>query len=284
MVQLSSNALKSITDTAGSVYDSVSNFLSGLGSDESAVVKEQTKNTTGASNLGLDTLLTTLAARGLNLTGTPIQPVGYQGSIPDYTAVRARVPNTYDPNRRPGSGGLRYFSDTTFVPSGSDGIAAARAAAEEQAKNIAAMNLANPARAGISSTLPAPAQAPAPAITPAMGASPASGVINLLPVPKPEDLTTMAKGGIAELQEGRYLRGSTDGMADEVPAMIDKEQPAALSDGEYVIPADVVSHLGNGNSDAGAKVLDNMMARVRKARTGNKKQGKEINPKKFLPA
>lgn len=104
MVQLSSNTLKSITDTAGSVYDSVSNFLSSLGSDESAVVKEQTKNTTGASNLGLDTLLTTLAARGLNLTGTPIQPVGYQGSIPDYTAVRARVPNTYDPNRRPGSG------------------------------------------------------------------------------------------------------------------------------------------------------------------------------------
>tara|TARA_R100000773_G_scaffold25898_1_gene22574 strand:+ start:357 stop:1205 length:849 start_codon:yes stop_codon:yes gene_type:complete len=207
--------------------------------------------------------------------------VGYQGSVPDYTAVRARVPNTYDPNRRPGSGGLRYFSDTTFVPSDSDGIAAARAAAEEQAKNIAATNLANPARAGISSTLPTPA--PAPAITPAMGASPASGVINLLPVPKPEDLTTMAEGGIAELQEGRYLRGNTDGMADEVPAMIDKEQPAALSDGEYVIPADVVSHLGNGNSDAGAKVLDNMMEKVRKARTGNKKQGKEIDPKKFLP-
>jgi hypothetical protein len=57
-----------------------------------------------------------------------------------------------------------------------------------------------------------------------------------------------------------------------------------LSDGEFVIPADVVSHLGNGNSDAGAKVLKDMMARVRKARTGNTKQGKEIDPKKFIPA
>ena len=57
-----------------------------------------------------------------------------------------------------------------------------------------------------------------------------------------------------------------------------------MSDGEFVIPADVVSHLGNGNSDAGAKVLKDMMDRVRKARTGNKKQGKEIDPKKFIPA
>jgi hypothetical protein len=60
-------------------------------------------------------------------------------------------------------------------------------------------------------------------------------------------------------------------------------QPAKLSHGEFVIPADVVSHLGNGNSDAGAKVLYKMMDRVRHARTGNKKQGKRINPEKFTP-
>ena len=60
-------------------------------------------------------------------------------------------------------------------------------------------------------------------------------------------------------------------------------QPAKLSHGEFVIPADVVSHLGNGNSDAGAKVLYGMMDRVRKARTGTKKQGKQINPEKFTP-
>ena len=92
-----------------------------------------------------------------------------------------------------------------------------------------------------------------------------------------------AAGGLASLpHNGYYLGGPTDGMADQVPAMISNSQPAALSDGEFVIPADVVSHLGNGNSDAGAEELFAMMERVRQARTGNPKQGKEINPKKYL--
>jgi hypothetical protein len=72
-------------------------------------------------------------------------------------------------------------------------------------------------------------------------------------------------------------------MQDRIPSNIDGVQPAKLSHGEFVIPADVVSHLGNGNSDAGAKVLYKMMDRVRHARTGNKKQGKRINPEKFTP-
>jgi hypothetical protein len=89
----------------------------------------------------------------------------------------------------------------------------------------------------------------------------------------------LAEGGIADA--GRYLQGKTDGMADEIPSSIDGEQPAALSHGEFVIPADVVSHLGNGNSDAGAQKLYEMMARIRKARTGNSEQGKEINAEEF---
>lgn len=92
-----------------------------------------------------------------------------------------------------------------------------------------------------------------------------------------------AAGGIMELAKGRYLRGSTDGMADKIPSSIDGQQPAALSHGEFVIPADVVSHLGNGNSDAGADVLYKMMDRVRQARTGTKQQGKQIKPEKFVP-
>ena len=72
-------------------------------------------------------------------------------------------------------------------------------------------------------------------------------------------------------------------MADELPARIGNDQPAALSHGEFVIPADVVSHMGNGNSDAGAKKLYQMMDKIRMARTGNKKQGKKINPDKFMP-
>lgn len=91
----------------------------------------------------------------------------------------------------------------------------------------------------------------------------------------------MAQGGRA--LPPRYLDGHSDGMADKVPANIDGKRPAALSDGEFVIPADVVSHLGNGNSNAGAKRLYEMMDRIRSARTGNHKQGKQINPAKFLP-
>jgi len=90
-----------------------------------------------------------------------------------------------------------------------------------------------------------------------------------------------AQGGMAQ-GRGYYLGGTTDGMADQIPATIDNMQPAALSDGEFVIPADVVSHLGNGNSDAGAKNLYSMMDRVRTDRTGNPNQGRQINPNKYL--
>ena len=97
----------------------------------------------------------------------------------------------------------------------------------------------------------------------------------------------MASGGIANLGSysdgGRLLKGPGDGMSDHIPATIGAKQPARLADGEFVIPADVVSHLGNGSTDAGAKQLYKMMNRIRHARTGNKKQGKRINPSKFLP-
>jgi hypothetical protein len=94
-----------------------------------------------------------------------------------------------------------------------------------------------------------------------------------------------AQGGIASVApqgQGYYLGGPTDGMADQIPATIDNRQPAALSDGEFVIPADVVSHLGNGNSNSGAQHLYGMMDKVRKARTGNSEQGRQIDANKFL--
>jgi hypothetical protein len=83
---------------------------------------------------------------------------------------------------------------------------------------------------------------------------------------------------------GRMLKGPGDGMSDSIPGIIGKRQPARLADGEFVVPADVVSHLGNGSTDAGAKRLYAMMDKVRHARTGNKKQGKKIKPEKYLPA
>ena len=103
-------------------------------------------------------------------------------------------------------------------------------------------------------------------------------------------LQHMSRGGLEDTQEyaagGKLLRGPGDGMSDSIPAVIKgaKPQRAALADGEFVIPADVVSHLGNGSTEAGAKRLYSMMDKVRHARTGNPKQGKQINPDKFMPA
>lgn len=83
---------------------------------------------------------------------------------------------------------------------------------------------------------------------------------------------------------GRLLKGPGDGMSDNIPARIGAKQPARLADGEFVVPADVVSGIGNGSTDAGARKLYAMMDKVRKARTGSKRQGKEINPSKYMPA
>jgi hypothetical protein len=97
----------------------------------------------------------------------------------------------------------------------------------------------------------------------------------------------LAQGGeIHYAAGGKLLHGHGDGMSDSIPAVIKGHRPqrAALADGEFVVPADVVSHLGNGSTNAGAKRLYAMMDRVRRARTGNPKQGKQINADKFLPA
>jgi hypothetical protein len=92
---------------------------------------------------------------------------------------------------------------------------------------------------------------------------------------------TSARTGYAK---GGYLNGDGDGMSDSIPATIEGKQPARLADGEFVIPADVVSHLGNGSTKAGSKRLYAMLDKVRKARTGTKKQGKQIKPEKYMPA
>lgn len=95
-----------------------------------------------------------------------------------------------------------------------------------------------------------------------------------------------ATGGLGSFSDGGHLlKGPGDGMSDDIPAHItgNNPQPAALADGEFVIPADVVSHLGNGSTEAGSRTLYNMMDKVRKARTGSTKQGKQIDPSKFIP-
>ena len=222
---------------------------------------------------------------GLYQANKPQEKVGYQGKIPEYTAVRERVPMTYDPTRRPGSSGQQYFTAPSFAKKGdTTAIDAARSTALEQATALASANATNPAR----QTLPAATAVTSPAGggTAAVMPRAASSVIQDLKVPVYTEENArgvqMASGGLAGMAKGRYLGGATDGMADKIPARIGGKQEARLSHGEFVIPADVVSHLGNGNSEAGAKRLYAMMDKIRTARTGTKKQGKQINPDKFL--
>ena len=82
---------------------------------------------------------------------------------------------------------------------------------------------------------------------------------------------------VRNFQEGgRFIEGEGDGMSDSIDANIDGVTEAKLSDGEFVIPADIVSHIGNGSSDAGSKRLYSMMDEIRQTRTGKTEQAPEI--------
>jgi hypothetical protein len=87
----------------------------------------------------------------------------------------------------------------------------------------------------------------------------------------------------ANRSEGK-LRGPGDGMDDLIPATIEGEQDVLLSDGEFIVPADVVSGLGNGSSDAGARALEEMMSRVRTSRNGNPEQPPQVPQEEVMPA
>jgi len=266
-----------------------------------------------------------------------IEKQGYQEPVPEYDFVQERVPGTYDPNRRPGSAGQRYFTQGRYVPRDSDVGTQYRQFLPQEltATGLASLNQSNPARqaraygsAPRMENMKGIGQAPYIPVKPPYMPSPQlprnppskvgdgemgeverwienEKMMNMPPMPiNPPPYVNFnvpgnppggvqqpgfiskgyARGGVAALERDKYIAGTTDGMADEVPAKIDGVQDAALSDGEFVVASDVVSHLGNGNSEAGAKVLYDMMERIRKARTGTKKQGKKINPRKMLPA
>ena len=236
-------------------------------------------------------------AKAMNQYGVlPDQVARVTGFTPeeieaDYKAFGYGTPATEPAvigQRRPGSAGRRYFTDTTFTPTG-ETMAAER---------LSPVNV------------PVTTKAPVAPETQEQRIAKAQGIINSLPPEVVEQLLSslfsgmgisrlsdklggeegmttqeFAQGGnvAAPQSRGYYLGGTTDGMADQIPATINGTQQAALSDGEFVVPADVVSHLGNGNSDAGAKQLYSMMDRVRQARTGRQEQGRKIAPNKFIP-
>jgi len=238
-------------------------------------------------------------------TGGQQQPVGYTGGIPNYTASRELAPDAFASTyttpdeelaaRRPGMAGRRYFTDTKFTPSTDEpfmGVTATQIAAQNQAavdeqalfENILSgvenkrsdnsegisTREANIVFAALDRNLATPQE-----VADYYGFT----TDEVLKAYRDMGGTKFAQGGNVN---GYYLGGPTDGMADQIPATIDNMQPAALSDGEFVIPADVVSHLGNGNSDSGAQSLYSMMERVRTDRTGNPEQGREIDPNKYL--
>jgi hypothetical protein len=189
---------------------------------------------------------------GLGQSGQGVYK-GYQGGIPKYTAERTMlpIPQTVDvparaavpatatqtaipampattAPRRPGSGGITYFSPMTYTPT-------------------------------VASTV-------TPTVTPL-----ASG------------------GGISALggysDGGHLLRGPGDGVSDSIPATIGNKQPARLADGEFVIPARIVSEIGNGSTEAGAKKLYAMMDRIQGARKKSiKNVAANTKADKYLPS
>ena len=107
-------------------------------------------------------------------------------------------------------------------------------------------------------------------------------------------LMAMARGGMSQQfnlgdysDGGRLLRGPGDGVSDSIPASIGGKRPARLADGEFVVPARIVSELGNGSTEAGARKLYAMMDRIQKARRGTVGKGrvaKNSRSEKYLPA
>ena len=107
-------------------------------------------------------------------------------------------------------------------------------------------------------------------------------------------LMAMARGGMSQQfnlgdysDGGRLLRGPGDGVSDSIPASIGGKRPARLADGEFVVPARIVSELGNGSTEAGARKLYAMMDRIQKARRGTVGKGrvaKNSRSDKYLPA
>ena len=261
-------------DQSSGIGDFIKSAVSALGSGAKDFLKKTLYDpATKKVNLaGLGS-----AAMGLYGLMNQDKQGGYNKPVPKMDMVRDQIQYN-DPNRRPGEGGRQYFTDPRFAAQGNaEALAAAQAASAGQASGIQA------------AYQPRPAEAPNPyagkmkmAYNPQPVANTETTGAGLPQIPT--SLTAqggipMAEGGLADA--GRYLQGETDGMADKIPSSIDGEQPAALSHGEFVIPADVVSHLGNGNSDAGAQKLYEMMSRIRQARTGTTEQGKEINPDEF---
>jgi hypothetical protein len=182
-----------------------------------------------------------IVARGMNQFGIDPQRMAGITGLP-VENVQSRYQAALGPNmaaRRPGSGGVTYFSPMQYTPIGNFTTAAPAAPVENTVVEQAA----------------------------------GGGLMG---------------GGISDLggysDGGRLLRGPGDGVSDSIPASINNKQPARLADGEFVIPARIVSELGNGSTEAGARKLYAMMSRIQKSRRKAKNIAANTKADKHLPA
>ena len=195
----------------------------------------------------------------------------------DQAAIQQRYNQTMGPNTqlghyRPGQGGITYFSPQKYYtqPPPAATVDTTTAAATPAATNTATTN---------TSAAPITAQdafAATGVNDPAING--ASGGL----------MYSYNMGGITSLggysDGGRLLKGPGDGVSDSIPASIGDRQPARLADGEFVVPARIVSELGNGSTDAGARKLYEMMDRVKSARSKAKNIAADTKASKYLPA
>jgi hypothetical protein len=186
-----------------------------------------------------------MIARSMNEYGVSPQQVATATQAP-LADVQARYQAAMGPNagiaRRPGSGGVTYFSPMVYTPQAAAAPAAAPAATTQAQTN-----------------------------------------------PTDTSYQVFAEGGIASLggysDGGQLLRGPGDGVSDDIPATIGDKQPARLADGEFVVPARIVSELGNGSTEAGARKLYAMMDRIKNARNKSMKNiAANSKADKHLPA
>ena len=278
-----------------------------FGDGAANAIKKAVFNPNGSLNLA--GLGTGLAAVYSIFGGNEVKKAGYDKPIPKLEATRQQI-NYNDPNRRPGEGGRQYFTNQQYTEAA--GVPAAQTAASTQAQGILAAYKPRPVAVNPYEGKYRPAWNPAvaePSAAPLEKPMAASGVASLMPVPKAEDLKFAAGGlaaggfvvpadvvahlgngssssGLALLAEklnAKPIKGDGDGMSDSIPTHIDGKEKALVANDEAYISPEVVAQIGGGNIKKGSEKLYAMMEKIRKARTGNPEQGKQIDPNKFMP-
>lgn len=190
-----------------------------------------------------------MAARGMNEYGISPERVAGIFNVPAAT-VQSKYQEALGPNyaaRRPGSGGVTYFSPMTYN------------------KVVPPVDPAGTTTGTTETVTDANAET---VIKAGGGSIHSSGIASL--------------GGYSD--GGQLLRGPGDGVSDDIPATIGDKQPARLADGEFVVPARIVSELGNGSTEAGARKLYAMMDRIKASRSKAKNIAANTKADKHLPA